>query len=60
MATATLVSIPTPADYHRITSPTFKIPDASDIPIPVGILACQRLSDFFFFSFFAMGLIFSR
>lgn len=41
MATA-LVIAQTPADYHRIVSPTLKIPDASEIPIPVGILACQR------------------
>ncbi|KXN83672.1 Putative alanyl-tRNA editing protein alaX [Leucoagaricus sp. SymC.cos] len=37
-----LVLTQTPADYHRIVSPTLKVPDVSDTPIPVGILACQR------------------
>ncbi|KAF9452507.1 ThrRS/AlaRS common domain-containing protein [Macrolepiota fuliginosa MF-IS2] len=41
MAT-TLVLTQTPTDYHRIVSPTLKIPDIPELPIPVGILACQR------------------
>ncbi|KAF5363640.1 hypothetical protein D9756_000669 [Leucocoprinus leucothites] len=41
MATA-LVLTQTPSDYHRIVSPTLKVPDISNVSIPVGILACQR------------------
>ncbi|KAG6817448.1 hypothetical protein H0H87_008616 [Tephrocybe sp. NHM501043] len=42
MATAVLYPRTTPPDYHRIVSPTLKISDDSRVPIPVGILACQR------------------
>ncbi|KAG6821238.1 hypothetical protein H0H93_002348 [Arthromyces matolae] len=42
MATAVLLPQRTPADYHRITSPTLKISDDIRVPLPVGILACQR------------------
>ncbi|KAG6855143.1 hypothetical protein C0991_006072 [Blastosporella zonata] len=42
MATAVLYPRTTPSDYHRIVSPTLKISDDNKIPIPVGILACQR------------------
>lgn len=38
MATAVLL----PPDYHRILSPTLRIPTDTQVPIPVGILACQR------------------
>jgi len=41
MAT-TLTTLTIPPDYHRIISSTLKIPDIQSIPIPVGILACQR------------------
>lgn len=34
----------TPADYHRIVSPTLTIPSEPDVTIPVGILTCQRVS----------------
>ncbi|GLB33757.1 putative tRNA synthetases class II (A) [Lyophyllum shimeji] len=42
MATAVLLPSPTPPDYHRIVSPTLRVSDDPEIPIPVGILACQR------------------
>ncbi|RDB22565.1 putative alanyl-tRNA editing protein alaX [Hypsizygus marmoreus] len=42
MATAVLLAPSTPPDYHRITSPTLRISDDHKVPIPVGILACQR------------------
>ena len=32
----------TPQDYHRITSESLKISNDDSIPIPVGLLACQR------------------
>ena len=34
----------TPASYHRIISPTLRIPTDISKPIPVGLLACQRAS----------------
>lgn len=37
-------SSPTPASYHRIISPTLRIPTDTSKPIPVGLLACQRAS----------------
>ena len=40
--TTTLALTDIPPDYHRIISSTLKIPDVRTIPIPVGILACQR------------------
>ncbi|KAH0587512.1 Alanyl-tRNA editing protein Aarsd1 [Termitomyces sp. J132] len=42
MATAVLYPQTTPSDYHRIISPTLKISEDIKVPIPVGILACQR------------------
>ncbi|KAG5646600.1 hypothetical protein DXG03_002904 [Asterophora parasitica] len=42
MATAVLLPPSTPSDYHRIISPTLKVSNDPQIPIPVGILACQR------------------
>lgn len=43
MATVATLSLPiTPPDYHRIISPTLRIPADPSISIPVGILACQR------------------
>ncbi|KAF5388254.1 hypothetical protein D9615_000369 [Tricholomella constricta] len=42
MATAVLLPPSTPSDYHRIISPTLKVSNDPKIPIPVGILACQR------------------
>ncbi|EJD01246.1 alanyl-tRNA synthetase domain-containing protein [Fomitiporia mediterranea MF3/22] len=45
MAAAALVlpAVPiTPPDYHRIVSDRLKIPDDRTLPIPVGLLACQR------------------
>ena len=54
MAAATVLQTPvpipeylppsTPADYHRIVSKTLTIPTEPDVTIPVGILACQRVS----------------
>lgn len=32
----------TPPDYHRIVSPTLKLPTDPKTSIPVGLLACQR------------------
>lgn len=32
----------TPPDYHRIISDSLKIPNDKSLPIPVGLLACQR------------------
>jgi len=34
----------TPQGYHRILSPTLRIPQDPQLPIPVGILACQRIA----------------
>ncbi|KII94822.1 hypothetical protein PLICRDRAFT_169542 [Plicaturopsis crispa FD-325 SS-3] len=42
MATAFLTPPVTPASYHRIISPTFKISEDPAQTLPVGILACQR------------------
>ncbi|KAF9462597.1 ThrRS/AlaRS common domain-containing protein [Collybia nuda] len=43
MATAVaLLPSVTPSDYHRIKSPTLRIPTNPQVSIPVGILACQR------------------
>ncbi|KAI0068748.1 ThrRS/AlaRS common domain-containing protein [Artomyces pyxidatus] len=43
MAAAALVLSPTtPPDYHRIVSPTLRIPSDPSITIPVGLLTCQR------------------
>ncbi|TFK43578.1 ThrRS/AlaRS common domain-containing protein [Crucibulum laeve] len=43
MAAAALLLAPsTPPDYHRVISPTLRIPSDPQISIPVGILACQR------------------
>jgi len=42
MATAYLLPPVTPVSYHRIISPTFKISEAVDQTLPVGILSCQR------------------
>ncbi|PCH41494.1 ThrRS/AlaRS common domain-containing protein [Wolfiporia cocos MD-104 SS10] len=41
---ATVVLLPpvTPPTYHRIVSPTLKVPDDPQFSIPVGLLACQR------------------
>ncbi|KAF9534882.1 alanyl-tRNA synthetase domain-containing protein [Crepidotus variabilis] len=41
-AAAVLLPATTPADYHRIVSPTLKVPTEPTISIPVGLLACQR------------------
>ncbi|KAF8897493.1 hypothetical protein BD779DRAFT_1491147, partial [Infundibulicybe gibba] len=32
----------TPPDYHRIISPTVKVPSDPQTAVPVGLLACQR------------------
>ncbi|PPR06577.1 hypothetical protein CVT24_001758 [Panaeolus cyanescens] len=42
MATAVLLPTQTPADYHRIISPTLEVPNDPEISVPVGLLACQR------------------
>ncbi|KAH8118283.1 alanyl-tRNA synthetase domain-containing protein [Phellopilus nigrolimitatus] len=45
MAAAALLLPPvsiTPKDYHRVVSPDLHIPDDVSLPIPVGLLACQR------------------
>ncbi|TFK48036.1 ThrRS/AlaRS common domain-containing protein [Heliocybe sulcata] len=43
MAAIAILAPPvTPPDYHRIVSPTLRIPTDSSKPIPVGLLACQR------------------
>ncbi|KAG1753985.1 ThrRS/AlaRS common domain-containing protein [Suillus paluster] len=44
MAAAVVALYPTvtPPSYHRIVSPTLKIPTETQRPIPVGLLACQR------------------
>ncbi|KAI0053652.1 hypothetical protein FA95DRAFT_1552158 [Auriscalpium vulgare] len=43
MAAAALVLPPTtPPDYHRIVSPTLRIPADTSVTIPVGLLTCQR------------------
>lgn len=34
----------TPSDYHRIISPSLRIPSDTSAAIPVGLLACQRMS----------------
>lgn len=44
MATAILLKPTTPPDYHRIVSPNLVIPSEKTVPIPVGLLACQRKS----------------
>ncbi|KAF9055119.1 ThrRS/AlaRS common domain-containing protein [Hymenopellis radicata] len=41
-ASALLVAPITPPEYHRIISPTLRVNQDPKIPIPVGILACQR------------------
>lgn len=41
-AVITLYPTVTPLSYHRIVSPTLKIPTDTQRPIPVGLLACQR------------------
>ncbi|KAK7049566.1 hypothetical protein VNI00_005597 [Paramarasmius palmivorus] len=41
-ATAILLPPTTPPDYFRIVSPSFAVPNDPQVPIPVGILACQR------------------
>ncbi|KIK48823.1 hypothetical protein CY34DRAFT_797600 [Suillus luteus UH-Slu-Lm8-n1] len=41
-AVITLYPTVTPPSYHRIVSPTLKIPTDTQRPIPVGLLACQR------------------
>ncbi|EGN93085.1 hypothetical protein SERLA73DRAFT_79128 [Serpula lacrymans var. lacrymans S7.3] len=43
MAATGLLLLPTtPPSYHRIVSPTLTIPTDPQLPIPVGLLACQR------------------
>ncbi|KIJ70003.1 hypothetical protein HYDPIDRAFT_78700 [Hydnomerulius pinastri MD-312] len=44
MAAAAIVLSPstTPPSYHRIVSPTLKVPSDPQQSIPVGLLACQR------------------
>ncbi|OAX33929.1 ThrRS/AlaRS common domain-containing protein [Rhizopogon vinicolor AM-OR11-026] len=44
MAAAVVALYPalTPHSYHRIVSPTLRIPIDTQRPIPVGLLACQR------------------
>lgn len=43
MAASALVLPPvTPPDYHRIVSPSLRIPSDPQTSIPVGLLACQR------------------
>ncbi|KAH9077092.1 ThrRS/AlaRS common domain-containing protein [Lactarius deliciosus] len=43
MAVAPLVQLPPlTTDYHRIVSPTLRIPSDTSVTIPVGLLACQR------------------
>lgn len=43
MAAAPLVQLPPSAtNYHRIVSPTLRIPSDTSVTIPVGLLACQR------------------
>ncbi|KAH7887799.1 alanyl-tRNA synthetase domain-containing protein [Phlebopus sp. FC_14] len=44
MAASAIVLAPsaTPPSYHRIVSPTLKVPSDPSRPIPVGLLACQR------------------
>ncbi|KAH8106013.1 hypothetical protein BXZ70DRAFT_886899 [Cristinia sonorae] len=41
-ASALVLSPTTPTSYHRIISPTLRIPTDTQLPIPVGLLACQR------------------
>ncbi|KAI0268181.1 hypothetical protein BC834DRAFT_968391 [Gloeopeniophorella convolvens] len=41
MAAAALV-LSTPPDYHRIVSPTLRVPSDPSVTIPVGLLSCQR------------------
>jgi hypothetical protein len=44
MAAAALVLPPTtPEGYHRIVSPTLTVPHDTNLSIPVGLLACQRI-----------------
>ncbi|KAL6309739.1 alanyl-tRNA synthetase domain-containing protein [Sparassis latifolia] len=43
MAASAVLLLPvTPPTYHRIVSQTLSIPSDPQIPIPVGLLACQR------------------
>ncbi|KAH8976713.1 ThrRS/AlaRS common domain-containing protein [Lactarius hatsudake] len=43
MAVAPLVQLPPlTTDYHRIVSPTLRLPSDTSVTIPVGLLACQR------------------
>jgi hypothetical protein len=44
MAAASALVLPMTSDYHRIISPSLRIPSDSSIAIPVGLLACQRIS----------------
>jgi misacylated tRNA(Ala) deacylase len=37
-----LAPSPTPKTYHRIVSDTLIIPNDGTVPVPVGLLACQR------------------
>ncbi|KAK0468249.1 ThrRS/AlaRS common domain-containing protein [Desarmillaria tabescens] len=41
-ATALLLPSTTPHDYHRIISPSLRVSTDPRLPIPVGLLACQR------------------
>lgn len=41
-ASAILLPLVTPPTYHRIVSPTLRIPSDPQVSIPVGLLACQR------------------
>ncbi|KAK0230890.1 ThrRS/AlaRS common domain-containing protein [Armillaria fumosa] len=43
-ATALLLPPITPPDYHRIISPALHISTDPRLPVPVGLLACQRTS----------------
>lgn len=43
-ATAIVLPPVTPPDYHRIISPSLKVPNDPQTSIPVGLLACQRTS----------------
>ncbi|KIJ56850.1 hypothetical protein M422DRAFT_198087 [Sphaerobolus stellatus SS14] len=43
MSASTLVLPPAAVHtYHRIISPTLRIPEEKSVPVPVGLLACQR------------------
>ncbi|EMD40847.1 hypothetical protein CERSUDRAFT_111427 [Gelatoporia subvermispora B] len=41
-ASAVLLPPVTPPTYHRVVSPTLHIPTDPQVPVPVGLLACQR------------------